>query len=307
MGMGALSLLTPCVFPMIPITVSYFTSHSAYSRSQAIRNALIYGLGIVLTFTALGLGLAFAFGAGGVNQLAANPWINLLITAIFLGFALSLFGAFFIQIPPSLVTKLDGITRRRGTGELIGALLMGLTFTLTSFTCTSPFVGTVLVMAAQGSWKWPLVGMIAFSTIFALPFFVLALMPQLAAQLPKSGAWMNSVKVVMGFLEIAAAMKFLSNADLIWHWGIFTRDAVLVIWIVIAILVAVYLIGKLPMWHEVSAQKITPIRYRTRGFVSGHRALARNGSPRTPSRRNRIIPASDEPRDKFKSVRKRQR
>lgn len=260
MGMGALSLLTPCVFPMIPITVSYFTSHSAHSRSQAIRNALIYGLGIVLTFTALGLGLAFAFGAGGVNQLAANPWINLLITAIFLGFALSLFGAFFIQIPPSLVTKLDGITRRRGTGELIGALLMGLTFTLTSFTCTSPFVGTVLVMAAQGSWKWPLVGMIAFSTIFALPFFVLALMPQLAAQLPKSGAWMNSVKVVMGFLEIAAAMKFLSNADLIWHWGIFTRDSVLVIWIVIAILVAVYLIGKLPMWHEVSAQKITPIR-----------------------------------------------
>jgi len=260
MGMGALSLLTPCVFPMIPITVSYFTGHSAHSRSQAIRNALIYGLGIVLTFTALGLGLAIAFGAGGVNQLAANPWINLLITAIFLGFALSLFGAFFIQIPPSLVMKLDEITRHRGTSELIGALLMGLIFTLTSFTCTSPFVGTVLVMAAQGSWEWPLIGMIAFSTIFALPFFVLALMPQLAARLPKSGAWMNSVKVVMGFLEIAAAMKFLSNTDLIWHWGIFTRDSVLVIWIVIAILIAVYLVGKLRMWHEMSVQKITPIR-----------------------------------------------
>jgi thiol:disulfide interchange protein DsbD len=260
MGLGALSLLTPCVFPMIPITVSYFTNHLAHSRSQAIRNALAFGLGIVLTFTAFGLGLAFAFGAGGVNELAANPWINLLITAIFLGFALSLFGAFFIQIPPGLVTKLDGITRRGGTSELIGVLLMGLIFTLTSFTCTSPFVGTVLVMAAQGSWKWPLVGMIAFSTIFALPFFVLALMPQFAAQLPKSGAWMNSVKVVMGFLEIAAAMKFLSNADLIWHWGIFTRDSVLVIWIAIAILVAVYLVGKLRMWHEVSVQKITPIR-----------------------------------------------
>ena len=260
MGMGALSLLTPCVFPMIPITISYFTNHSAHSRSQAVRNALIYGLGIVLTFTALGLGLAFAFGAGGVNQLAANPWINLLITAIFLAFALSLFGAFYIQIPPSLVAKLDGVTRRPGTREVIGVLLMGLTFTLTSFTCTSPFVGTVLVMAAQGSWKWPLVGMFAFSTIFALPFFILALMPQLAAQLPKSGAWMNSLKVVMGFLEIAAAMKFLSNADLIWHWGIFTRDSVLVIWIVIAILIAVYLVGKLRMWHEMSVQKITSIR-----------------------------------------------
>ncbi len=260
MGMGALSLLTPCVFPMIPITVSYFTNHSAHNRRQALRNAIIYALGIVLTFTALGLGLALAFGAGGVNQLAANPWVNLLITAIFFGFALSLFGAFFIQVPPSLVARLDTITRRQGTGELIGALLMGLTFTLTSFTCTSPFVGTVLVMASQGSWKWPLAGMIAFSTIFALPFFVLAVMPQLAAQLPKSGAWMNSVKVVMGFLEIAAAMKFLSNADLIWHWGIFTRDSVLVIWIVIAIIVAAYLVGKLPMWHEASVQKLTPMR-----------------------------------------------
>lgn len=260
MGMGALSLLTPCVFPMIPITVSYFTKHTAQSRFHAVRNAIIYALGIILTFTALGLGLAFAFGAGGVNQLAANPWVNLLITIIFVGFALSLFGVFFIQIPAGLVTKLDSITRRPGTSEVIGILLMGLTFTLTSFTCTSPFVGTVLVMAAQGSREWPVAGMLAFSSVFALPFFVLAVAPQIAAQLPKSGSWLNSVKVVMGFLELAAAMKFLSNADLIWHWGIFTRETVLGIWIVISLLAAIFVVGRLPIGHEAEPKRITPIR-----------------------------------------------
>jgi thiol:disulfide interchange protein len=260
MGMGALSLLTPCVFPMIPITVSYFTNHSAQSRFHAVRNAVLYAMGIILTFTALGLGLAVVFGAGGVNQLAANPWVNLLITAIFVGFALSLFGVFFIQAPAKLLEKLDGVTRTPGTSDVIGLLLMGLTFTLTSFTCTSPFVGTVLVMAAQGSWRWPVAGMLAFSSVFALPFFILALAPQFALQLPKSGSWMNSVKVVMGFLEIAAAMKFISNVDLIWHWGIFTRETVLGIWIVIAVLIAVYLTGKLPLWHQDAPKKITAVR-----------------------------------------------
>jgi thiol:disulfide interchange protein DsbD len=260
MGMGALSLLTPCVFPMIPITVSFFTNHSAESRFHAVRNAILYALGIILTFTALGLGLAVVFGAGGVNQLASNPWVNLLITAIFVGFALSLFGVFFIQPPARLVEKLDGITRNAGTSGVIGILLMGLTFTLTSFTCTSPFVGTVLVMAAQGSWKWPVAGMLAFSSVFALPFFLLALTPQFARQLPKSGSWMNSVKVVMGFLEIAAAMKFISNVDLIWHWGVFTRSTVLGIWIVIAVAVAVYLTGRLPVLREHAPGRITALR-----------------------------------------------
>jgi thiol:disulfide interchange protein len=260
MGMGALSLLTPCVFPMIPITVSYFTNHTAQSRIHAVRNAILYVLGIILTFTALGLGLAFVFGAGGVNQLAANPWVNLLITVIFVGFALSLFGVFFLQVPAGLVTKLDSITRSPGTSEVIGVLLMGLTFTLTSFTCTSPFVGTVLVMAAQGSWKWPLAGMLAFSSVFALPFFALAIAPQFAARLPKSGSWLNSVKVVMGFLELAAAMKFLSNTDLIWHWGIFTRETVLGIWIVIAIMAAIFVVGRLPIGHAAESKRITPVR-----------------------------------------------
>ncbi len=259
-GMGALSLLTPCVFPMIPITISYFTSHSANSRGAALSQAIVYSLGIILTFTALGMFLALAFGAGGVNQLAANPWVNLLITAIFLGFALSLFGAYFIQVPTGLVSKLDGIAHRPGTGKFAGTLLMGLTFTLTSFTCTSPFVGTLLVTAAGGSWAWPLLGMLAFSTVFAMPFFVLALAPQLLSQLPRSGGWLNSVKVIMGFLEIAAAMKFLSNADLIWHWGIFSREVVLAVWVAIGILAVLYLLGKFQMPHDSPVQSVAAPR-----------------------------------------------
>lgn len=259
-GMGALSLLTPCVFPMIPITISYFTSHSANSRGSALSQAIVYSLGIILTFTALGMFLALVFGAGGVNQLAANPWVNLLITAIFLGFALSLFGAYFIQVPTGLVGKLDSIAHRPGTGKFAGTLLMGLTFTLTSFTCTSPFVGTLLVTAAGGSWQWPLLGMLAFSTVFAMPFFVLALAPQLLSQLPRSGGWLNSVKVVMGFLEIAAAMKFLSNADLIWHWSIFSREVVLAVWVAIGVLTVLYLLGKFQMPHDSPVQSVAAPR-----------------------------------------------
>ena len=127
--------------------------------------------------------------------------------------------------------------------QTLATLLMGLTFTLTSFTCTAPFIGTLLVMAAGGDWQWPLVGMLAFSTVFALPFFVLALMPQWMARLPRSGGWLNSVKVMMAFLEIAAAMKFISNVDLVWHWGIFTRDVVLATWVVLGVLMALYVIG----------------------------------------------------------------
>ncbi|RSL15779.1 thiol:disulfide interchange protein DsbD [Edaphobacter aggregans] len=248
--MGGLSLLTPCVFPMIPMTVSYFVNHSGTGRRSAVNTALLYGLGIILTFTALGLLLAIIFGAGGVNKLAANPWVNLLITAIFLGFAFSLLGAYFIQVPPALTNRLDSLTRSKEGTRVVGALLMGSTFTLTSFTCTAPFVGTLLVMATQGNWRWPLAGMLAFSTVFAVPFFFLALAPQVLSQLPKSGGWMISVKVVVGFLEVAAAMKFLSNADLVWRWGIFTRQVVLATWVGIGILTVLYILGYLRMAHE---------------------------------------------------------
>ncbi len=260
--LGALSLLTPCVFPMIPITVSYFTNHASHSRGKAIKLASIYSLGIIATFTILGMLLAVFVGAAGINLFAANPWVNIAITAIFLLFAFNLFGAYELQIPSSILTRLDNLTRtKEGEGSgIVGALLMGLTFTLTSFTCTSPFVGTILVSASQGNWQMPLVGMLAFSTVFALPFFVLALAPQLVSQLPRAGGWMNSVKVAMGFLEVAAAMKFISNVDLIWKWGIFTRSFVLAIWIAIGIILAIYLLGKFQLFHDTKPEKIGALR-----------------------------------------------
>jgi len=261
-SLGALSLLTPCVFPMIPITVSYFTNHSAGSRAKSVKLATIYSLGIIATFTILGMLIAIFVGAAGINLFAANPWINLLITAIFLFFAFNLFGAYELTIPTSVLTKLDSLTRsKEGEGSgIIGALLMGLTFTLTSFTCTSPFVGTILVSASQGNWQMPLVGMLAFSTVFALPFFVLALAPQLISQLPRAGGWMNSVKVAMGFLEVAAAMKFISNVDLVWKWGIFTRDVVLAVWVAIFVVLAIYLLGKFQLSHDSKPERLGAFR-----------------------------------------------
>ena len=260
--LGALSLLTPCVFPMIPITVSYFTNHSAGHRSKAVKLATVYSLGIIATFTLLGMLLAIFVGAAGINLFAANPWINLLITAIFLFFAFNLFGAYEIAIPTKVLTRLDALTRsQEGEGSgIVGALLMGLTFTLTSFTCTSPFVGTLLVSASQGAWQMPLVGMLAFSAVFALPFFVLALVPQYISQLPRAGGWMNSVKVAMGFLEVAASMKFLSNVDLVWKWGIFTRDVVLAVWIAIGVVLAFYLLGKFQLSHDSKPERIGAFR-----------------------------------------------
>jgi len=260
--LGALSLLTPCVFPMIPITVSYFTNHSSRNRARAIKLASVYSIGIIATFTILGMLLAIFVGAAGINLFAANPWINLLITGIFLFFAFNLFGAYEINIPTNVLTKLDNLTRsQEGEGSgIVGALLMGLTFTLTSFTCTSPFVGTILVSASNGDWQMPLVGMLAFSSVFALPFFVLALAPQLVSQLPRAGGWMNSIKVAMGFLEIAAAMKFLSNVDLVWKWGIFTRPVVLAIWIAIGVILAAYLLGKFQLFHDSKPEKIGALR-----------------------------------------------
>jgi thiol:disulfide interchange protein DsbD len=246
-AMGALSLVTPCVFPMVPITVSYFTRRAGQTRRAAVVQALVYGLGIVLTFTLVGFTLAIAFGASGLNRFAADPWLNLAVTALFLAFALSLFGVWELALPSRLVNaaaKADS-----GRGAFAGTLLMGLAFTLTSFTCTAPFLGTLLVVASQGDWQWPLAGMIAFSTIFALPFVLLALAPNWLASLPRSGPWLVAVKAVMGLLEIAAAMKFLSNVDLVWHWGIFTRPVVLLVWTAIAIVLVLYLIGLIRLGH----------------------------------------------------------
>lgn len=241
--MGAVSLLTPCVFPMVPITVSYFTNRARKSRREAGVQAAIYGLGIILTFTAVGFTIAIAYGAAGLNRFAANPWLNLAIAAMFILFALSLFGVRELTLPSKLVNA--AARSDSGKHRLVGTMLMGLAFTLTSFTCTAPFLGTLLVVASQGDWQWPLAGMLAFSTVFALPFVVLAFVPQVLAALPRSGPWLIAVKAVMGIVELAAAMKFLSNVDLVWGWYVLTRPVVLATWVALSIVLVGYLAGVL--------------------------------------------------------------
>ncbi|MEZ5316972.1 MAG: cytochrome c biogenesis protein CcdA [Vicinamibacterales bacterium] len=241
--MGALSLFTPCVFPMVPITVSFFSSRAERRRGRAAAQAAVYGLGIVLSFTAVGAVVATAFGASGINQFAANPWLNIGIALLFTGFALNLFGAFELALPSGLLTRVAAA--EAGRPRFLATLVMGLAFTLTSFTCTAPFLGTLLVVAAQGDWVWPMAGLLAFSTVFAVPFVLLAFAPQVLASLPRSGPWLLSIKTAMGLLEIAAAMKFLSNADLVWGWGVFTRDVVIGVWMATGLVLAAYLAGVL--------------------------------------------------------------
>ncbi|MBI3260723.1 MAG: hypothetical protein HYZ54_14785, partial [Ignavibacteriae bacterium] len=197
MTAGAAALLTPCVFPMVPITVSFFTKRSEKEKSKGLRDSIVYAFGIIGTFTALGIVLAVALGAGGISDFAANPWVNVAIAVIFLVFAMNLFGAFEIQIPTKILNKLNMASSGSGVTSV---LLMGLTFSLTSFTCTVPFVGSALIAAADGEWFYPIIGMLGFSATFAIPFFLLALFPSRLSKLPKAGGWMNNMKVVMGFL-----------------------------------------------------------------------------------------------------------
>lgn len=248
MTMGALALLTPCVFPMIPITVSYFTKRESGSRGRSIFEAGVYSVGIIATFTVIGFLLTFMFGAGGINKLASSPWVNSLIAAIFILFALSLFGVVELALPDKW---LNAINRKSTSSRgLTGIILMALTFTLTSFTCTVPFIGTVMVAALQGNAGWALLGVVSFALVFSLPFFLLALFPSWLQSLPRSGNWMNSVKVVMGFLELAAAMKFISNVDLVYQWGILTRPVFISVWLAIALVTAIYLMGFFKFPHE---------------------------------------------------------
>ncbi len=258
MAMGGLALLTPCVFPMIPITVSYFTKREAVSRGRAIKEAGLYAGGIVLTFTVLGFALTFLLGAGGINRLAASPVINLIIAAVFILFALSLFGVLEIGLPSRWVNAID--RKSAGARGILGILLMALTFSLTSFTCTVPFVGTVMVAALQGDWLWSLVGVTSFACVFAAPFFMLAIFPSWLQSLPKSGNWMNSVKITMGFLELAAAMKFISNIDLVFQWEFLTRPVFITVWLSLALVTSVYLLGWFRFPHETKTESIGAFR-----------------------------------------------
>ncbi len=253
MSAGALALLTPCVFPMVPITVSFFTKRAEKGEGKGLRDSIIYAIGIILTFTGLGFLIALIFNASGIRDFAANGWVNLFIAVIFIVFALNLFGAFEIQIPTGIMNKLN--QKSQGSG-IVSVLLMGLTFSLTSFTCTVPFVGSALISASDGEWFYPIIGMLGFSGVFAAPFFLLALFPSAMQKLPRAGGWMNNVKVIMGFLEIAAAIKFISNADLVWAWGMLPKEMFLAIWIACGMMIVLYILGKFRLLHDAPINAI---------------------------------------------------
>lgn len=252
---GFAALLTPCVFPMVPMTVSFFLKQNEKSPAKGRMMALLYGIGIVSVYTlpiAAIILITYIVGGGSVtadifNWLATN-WIpNLLFFVIFLIFALSFFGAFEITMPSKLVNRTDS---KSDKGGLIGILFMALTLVLVSFSCTGPIVGTILIKSTQGEVWAPIIAMLAFSMAFAIPFTVFAFAPSLLKNLPKSGGWLNTVKVVLGFIELALGMKFLSVADQTYHWGILDREIYLALWIVIFSLLGFYLLGKLRFKYD---------------------------------------------------------
>ena len=243
---GFAALLTPCVFPMIPMTVSFFTKQSK-SKALGIRNAIIYGISIVIIYVLLGSMVTAIFGADVLNALATNVWFNVVFFVLLLVFAFSFLGAFEIVLPNSWANKVD---RQADRGGLIGIFFMALALAIVSFSCTGPIVGTLLVESASKGGIAPIVGMLGFSLAIALPFALFAAFPGWLNSLPKSGGWLNTVKVVLGFLELALAFKFLSNADLVLqlHW--LERELFIAIWIAIFGVMALYLLGKIQLPHD---------------------------------------------------------
>ena len=253
MGAGLAALMMPCVYPMIPLTISYFTKHSD-DPGEALRMALVYGGAIIITFTGLGVLMAVLVGAAGAQSFAANPWVNLFIGLVFIVFALALLGLFELRLPSGL---LNFFNRKSNEKQgYVGVLFMGFTLTLVSFTCTVPFVSALLVATTTGSWFYPVLGMLIFSATFSLPFIFFALFPRALSSLPNSGSWMNIIKVVFGFIELAAALKFLSNADLVWGWGLISRTLAIALVVVIFFLTGLYLLGKLRLKHEPAVEQI---------------------------------------------------
>jgi thiol:disulfide interchange protein DsbD len=243
---GLAALLTPCVFPMVPMTVSYFTGGQD-SRSRGILKALVYGMSIILIYTFIGVVVARLLGEEGPNFMATHWVPNLLFFVVFVVFGLSFLGLFEINLPNSLVNKAD---TQADKGGWLGVFFMAFTLVLVSFSCTGPIVATVLGLAARGQTLAPVVGMVGFSLAFALPFTLFAIFPSMLKSLPRSGGWLNTVKVVLGFVELMLALKFLSMVDLAYHWGILTRDVYLVLWIVLSALLGLYLLGKFRLSHD---------------------------------------------------------
>ena len=239
-GFGLAAIFTPCVFPMIPITMSFFLNRPSGSRRESIIQALIFCAGIIVLFSGLGLAATLILGPFGILQLGSNVWVNGFIAVIFLAFGLSLLGAFEITIPSSLLTRLDSVSQKGGT---LGTLVMGLTFSLASFACVGPFMGTLLAASVQSGGARPLAGMATFATGLALPFFLFAIFPSYLKKLPKSGGWLARVKVVMGFIILAIMFKYLASIDAVLQWNVLTRERFLALWVVLFAMAGLYLLG----------------------------------------------------------------
>ncbi len=251
---GLAALIMPCIFPMIPLTVSFFTKQSK-TRAEGIFKAAVYGLGIIVIYVGLGLLVSVLFGADYLNKLATNPWLNLAFFALFVVFAASFFGAFEITLPSSWVNKADDASNR---GGWLGIFFMAFTLSLVSFSCTGPIIGSLLVEAAsKGSLLGPAVGMFGFALALAIPFTLFAAFPSWLNSLPSSGGWLNTVKVTLGFLELAFALKFLSTADLVWQSHILERELFIAIWVVIALLAGLYLLGQFRMPLDSPVQSVS--------------------------------------------------
>ncbi|SEW28780.1 protein-disulfide reductase DsbD family protein [Chitinophaga arvensicola] len=255
-GGGFIALITPCVFSMIPITVSFFTKRSQ-TRAQGIKNAFMYSLSIIVIYTLLGFIITKVFGASALNSLASNGIANMIFFIIFLLFGFSFLGAFEISLPSSWANVSDS---KAGMGSMVGIFFMALTLAIVSFSCTGPILGNLLVLAAKGGNSGPLVGMFGFSLALAIPFSLFALFPSLLNKIGKSGGWLNAVKVTLGFLELALALKFLSNVDMAYHWNLLDREIFLALWIAIFALLTLYLIGKLKLSHDSDVPFLTVTR-----------------------------------------------
>ncbi len=244
---GLAAFFMPCIYPMIPLTVSFFTKKSG-SRAKGIEHAIIYGLSIILIYVALGLLITLIFGASALNEAASSATFNLLFFVILIVFAISFLGAFEITLPSSLVNQMDKKSNKSG---VVGLFFMAFTLALVSFSCTGPIIGTLLVDAvSKGAYLGPAIGMLGFSSALAIPFTLFAIFPSWLKEMPKSGGWLNTLKVSLGFLELALAFKFLSNVDLAYHWHIVNRDIFLVIWISIFTVFALYLLGKIRLEND---------------------------------------------------------
>lgn len=256
-GLGLAALLTPCVFPMIPMTVSFFTKQSK-TRTEGIRNALTYGFFIIFIYTALGLALTAFFGVDILNVISTDPIFNVFLFLLLLVFGASFLGAFEIQLPSSWANKADAASNR---GGIIGIFFMAATLAIVSFSCTGPLVGSALAGAATGSFAAPTAVMLGFSSALALPFGLFSAFPGWLNSLPQSGGWLNSVKVVLGLLEIGFAFKFLSNADLVLQLGLLQRELFIAIWIAVSLTIAFYLFGWFTLPHDSKVERIGVFRF----------------------------------------------